>query len=160
MLKIDMEMPDNCTECNLSKYISPDYVTSEYEKNVEIFFCAINHMPVTGECMKRLKSPNCPLKACDDETPLSNMGQEEDHINPPHYKAGGVECIDLMLRLYGRKAAMEYCKLNGFKYMYRTDRKGGKEDIGKAAWYLKKYLELAEKEPKDDRDCVPRQGDM
>jgi len=155
MLKINMEMPDSCYGCNLSKYIESKYLAPEGG-----FVCAVNNVPITIEHCTRLRHKNCPLEACDDEAPISNTSQQEDHINPPHYKAGGVECIDLMLRLYGRKAAMEYCKLNGFKYMYRTDRKGGKEDIGKAAWYLKKYLELAEEEPKDDRDCVPRRGDM
>lgn len=155
MLKINMEMPDGCRDCFLSKYVPG------YNSRKEGFICAVNRVSVNAECVTPgARNKNCPLEACDDETPISNMSQEEDHINPPHYKAGGVECIDLMLHLYGRKAAMEYCKLNGFKYMYRTDRKGGKEDIGKAAWYLKKYLELAEEEPKDDRDCVSRRGDM
>jgi len=31
------------------------------------------------------------------------------------------------------------------KYLYRHNAKNGDEDIKKAAWYLNKYLEIAEK---------------
>ena len=40
---------------------------------------------------------------------------------------------------------MDYCKGNAFKYLWRADKKNHLEDIKKAAWYLNKYIELAEK---------------
>ena len=41
---------------------------------------------------------------------------------------------------------MDFCVCNALKYIYRHRNKNGVEDIKKADWYLKKYLELAESE--------------
>lgn len=66
-----------------------------------------------------------------------------DNVNSPaHYTQGGIECIDAMVSAFGAEAVKTYCKINAFKYIWRTDLKNGVEDIAKADWYLKKYLEL------------------
>lgn len=71
------------------------------------------------------------------------MTMKIDNINhPKHYETGKFECIDVMIEVFGIEAVKSYCKINAFKYLYRTDRKNGSEDIGKANWYLNKYLEL------------------
>ena len=66
--------------------------------------------------------------------------------HPKHYTNGNIECIDAMISAFGKEAVMIYCRVNAFKYIWRSDLKGRIEDIQKAAWYLKKYLELAEEE--------------
>lgn len=64
-----------------------------------------------------------------------------DH--PAHYQASGtgagvgVECIDAMEMIWGRDAVKLFCELNAFKYLWRSKKKGGDNDIAKATWYLK-----------------------
>lgn len=66
-----------------------------------------------------------------------------DH--PEHYKAGDLECLDVMLDLYGRDAVLHFCMLNSFKYQWRCNKKDNcKEDLKKARWYMNKYLEILE----------------
>lgn len=67
-----------------------------------------------------------------------------DPVNhPEHYETGNFECIDVMEEVFGTDALKEYCLINAFKYLYRCKRKGKEfEDISKADWYLKKFIEL------------------
>lgn len=75
---------------------------------------------------------------------------ENDVINhPSHYTQGGIECIDAMESAFGASELAVYCKIAAFKYIWRCERKNGSEDIKKAIWYLKKYLELKESESHD-----------
>lgn len=70
---------------------------------------------------------------------------EPDNINhPAHYEAGGYECEKVMEAVFGKEAVAVWSKLNAFKYLWRCDHKqqAPTEDIEKAEWYLKKYLEL------------------
>lgn len=70
-----------------------------------------------------------------------------DNVNhPAHYETGKFECIDVMVETQGVEATMDFCVCNALKYIYRHRKKNGVEDIKKADWYLKKYLELAESE--------------
>lgn len=72
--------------------------------------------------------------------------KEKEMVNSPeHYQADGLECIDVMLKLYGIDAVLNFCMLNSFKYQWRCNRKDNcKEDLAKSRWYLNKYLELLE----------------
>ena len=66
-----------------------------------------------------------------------------DNVNhPSHYCTGKYECIDVMLEVFGKEAVQNFCRLNAFKYLYRSDRKNGIEDINKALWYLNKFVEI------------------
>lgn len=66
-----------------------------------------------------------------------------DSVNhPAHYTQGDIECIDAMISAFGKDAVKTYCKINAFKYIWRTDYKNGTEDVKKAVWYLNKFLEL------------------
>ena len=66
-----------------------------------------------------------------------------DNVNAPsHYCTGKFECIDVMEEVFGKEVVEHFCLCNAFKYLYRTNRKNGVEDIQKAQWYLNKYLEL------------------
>lgn len=70
----------------------------------------------------------------------------DDKVNhPSHYTQGDIECIDAMVSAFGDEEVINYCKINAFKYLWRSDKKNHLEDIKKAAWYLNKYIELAEK---------------
>lgn len=80
-----------------------------------------------------------------DETEL--VDEKVNH--PNHYKTGKFECIDVMIEVFGVHAVMIFCKLNAFKYLYRTNRKNGVVDIEKGEWYLSKYLELSKGEQDD-----------
>lgn len=66
-----------------------------------------------------------------------------DSVNhPAHYTQGDIECIDAMISAFGEEEVKTYCKINAFKYVWRTDYKNGTEDVKKAVWYLNKFLEL------------------
>jgi hypothetical protein len=62
---------------------------------------------------------------------------------PPHYTAGGVECIDaIMAAVEGLTPQEAVCVANVIKYTWRFKRKNGIEDLQKAQWYLKRLSEL------------------
>lgn len=65
--------------------------------------------------------------------------------HPAHYnKPGRKECIVEMLEIFGTEAVQAFCELNAYKYVYRSELKGGQEDQDKAMWYLNKKSELVE----------------
>lgn len=77
----------------------------------------------------------------NDRTKLTKI--KDDVVNhPSHYTQGGIECIQAMEAAFGREVVAHFCLCNAFKYNWRTRNKNGLEDIRKAQWYLKKYLEL------------------
>lgn len=60
-----------------------------------------------------------------------------DTVNhPTHYTECSLECIDVMLAVFGRKAVTDFCIINAFKYMWRYEYKNGLEDLQKAERYL------------------------
>lgn len=61
-----------------------------------------------------------------------------------YYKSNGVECLDVMVNIYGKEAVKNFCICNVFKYMWRWKNKNGEEDLRKAKDYLDKYFELEE----------------
>ena len=68
-----------------------------------------------------------------------------EHVDhPDHYKTGNFECIDVMEEIFGKEAVKNFCQLNAFKYLWRSKKKNGAEDIAKAQWYLNKFIELGE----------------
>lgn len=68
-----------------------------------------------------------------------------DNVNhPSHYETGKFECIEVMLETQGVEAVAAFCVCNAFKYLYRHKNKNELEDIKKAVWYLKKFIELEE----------------
>lgn len=66
--------------------------------------------------------------------------------NPTHYQSFNtqipIDCITAMRAAFGDEDVATWCKLNAFKYNWRSGSKGKNIDIGKAIWYLNKYLEL------------------
>lgn len=64
-----------------------------------------------------------------------------DMVNqPPHYTAGGIECIDAIRAALTPDEFRGFCKGNAIKYAWREKLKGGDEDLKKAAWYLAKVV--------------------
>lgn len=71
--------------------------------------------------------------------------KKPDNVNhPKHYETGKYECIDVMGEALGIENQKGFCLCNAFKYLYRCTKKHDSpvEDVKKAVWYLKKYLEL------------------
>lgn len=76
-------------------------------------------------------------------TYCSEIPKGSDNVNhPAHYETGKFECIDVMIETQGVETVKDFCICNAFKYIYRQGRKNGAEDIKKAIWYLKKWVEL------------------
>ena len=79
-----------------------------------------------------------------------------DNINPSHYRTGKYECFDVMREALGDDIVKGFCLGNAFKYIYRTGRKNGLEDIKKAKWYIDHYIQICEEADEpciDDEEC-------
>jgi len=64
---------------------------------------------------------------------------QPDMVNhPPHYTAGGIECINAIQAALTPDEWRGFLKGQVLKYTWRERLKGGQEDIGKAAFYLAK----------------------
>ena len=62
-----------------------------------------------------------------------------DLVNfPPHYRQGGIECIDAIRAALTEEEFRGYCKGNALKYIWRERHKGGNESLLKADWYIAK----------------------
>ena len=61
---------------------------------------------------------------------------------PVHYAAGSVECIDAIEAQMTPEEFRGYLKGNVVKYLWRERKKGGKESLKKAKWYLNKLIDL------------------
>ena len=71
----------------------------------------------------------------------TNQSTMDDLINePPHYRQGGIECIDAIEAALTPEEFRGYCKGNAIKYIWRERHKGGKNSLAKAAWYLARLL--------------------
>lgn len=66
-----------------------------------------------------------------------------DNVNhPSHYTQGGIECIEaLEAATVNLKGIEAVCTANAIKYLWRWKEKNGKEDLKKAIWYIKKFIE-------------------
>ncbi len=75
------------------------------------------------------------------QSPTKDDAPKADAINPSHYKDTEIQFIDAV------KAAMTDQQFQGFlrgnviKYLWRYENKGGKQDLKKAEWYLKRLIE-------------------
>ena len=59
------------------------------------------------------------------------MAERVNH--PPHYNAGGIECIDaLEAATSGLQGIEAFCTANAIKYLWRWKLKNGEEDLQKA----------------------------
>ena len=68
-----------------------------------------------------------------------------DPVNhPSHYTQGGIECIEAIKASMTTEAFEGYCKGNILKYLWRWEKKGGVEDLCKAAVYMNWLIESVE----------------
>ena len=92
----------------------------------------------------------CDFDGCSDDAVKEAyniaFGKEEEINHPDRYAGGKFECIDVMVDVFGADAVKHFCILNAFKYLWRSEKKNGVEDIKKAVWYLNKYIELGGEE--------------
>lgn len=80
-----------------------------------------------------------------DVTVTNYEPPQNDLVNhPEHYAHSNIECIDAMRAAFGTDQLQIYCKITAFKYLWRSDWKGGLTDIKKARFYIEKYIELEE----------------
>ena len=73
--------------------------------------------------------------------------QKEAVHHPDHYNIHKYECIVEMIAVFGIQAVMDFCKINVWKYRYRTSAKNGKEDEKKADEYMDILIKLQNGEP-------------
>lgn len=75
-----------------------------------------------------------------------------DMVNhPPHYTAGGIECIDAMRAALGDAGFAFYLRGTVMKYLWRGPHKGAEaQDYQKAAWYLARLVALSTPTPDPD----------
>lgn len=70
---------------------------------------------------------------------------KEAVVHPKHYnRDGGMECIDEMLMVFGKRAVMDFALLSSWKYRYRAADKNGLEDLKKSDYYMNLYKQLME----------------
>ena len=77
-----------------------------------------------------------PWPDTDSAERAAHRAAQESVYNPPHYKHGGIECIEAIQAALTEEEFRGYCKGNALKYIWRERHKGGKESVEKAAWYL------------------------
>ena len=67
-----------------------------------------------------------------------------DLVNqPPHYRAGDVECIEAIEAALG-DGYRYYLQGSIIKYIWRYEHKGNPEqDLRKADWYLERLIDIA-----------------
>jgi hypothetical protein len=71
-----------------------------------------------------------------------------DLVNkPPHYNAGGVECIKAIEASMSPGEFKGYLKGNAMKYLWRYNLKGSAvQDLEKCIWYVTRLKEVVERE--------------
>lgn len=76
-----------------------------------------------------------------------NSSQDYDFVKADHYRQFPIETIDLMEKIWGTKAAKQFCEMTAFKYRMRLGHKPSNSvetDLKKEKWYLDKAKELSE----------------
>ena len=71
----------------------------------------------------------------------------KDHINPEHYKIGGIETIEYMKAKSTPEEFRGHLRLTALKYLSRFGKKDDElQELKKAKWYLDKLIEELENE--------------
>lgn len=73
----------------------------------------------------------------------NEMSNSTDAVNhPSHYSNGKYECIEVMQSIFGAEKVKAFCELNAFKYMWRSNKKNGTEDLKKARFYTDYLIKM------------------
>ncbi len=85
-----------------------------------------------GECFRISVYP------AEQAQSVAQTEQFDSVVKPQHYNQGEIECIDAMRAAFGQEALENYCTITAFKYLWRADHKGNRQqDLKKAIWYLR-----------------------
>jgi len=77
--------------------------------------------------------------------------QEQDPINPSHYKEGDVECIEAIKSSLDTNAFHGYLKASVMKYLWRYDKKDNPAlCLGKAQWFMNRLVKEHNQSVEDD----------
>lgn len=107
-------------------------------------------------CIKtnELNIPLTKVKVKNNHPTIFNTNQLNNIVeHPDHYGAGngGLQCIEAMLQTFGKQATLDFCKLNAFKYIWRSDHKTKEvQDMEKAKRYLEYWHVLNKLEGETD----------
>lgn len=106
-----------------------------------------------GVCCEEDGSAHCGSRPYDPENPNARCSAQSkkpegiaaERVNhPPHYNAGGIECIDaLEAATSGLQGIEAFCTANAIKYLWRWKLKNGEEDLQKAVWYINRLIQRA-----------------
>lgn len=73
------------------------------------------------------------------------MSKDYEMVNhPSHYNNYDIEVIDMIERIWGIDAVIQWCEITAFKYRMRVGTKPGnsvEQDLNKEQWYLNKAKE-------------------
>lgn len=94
--------------------------------------------------MEKMQQEILEIEKIQNYVNASTVPDKNEMVNhPSHYNTSKYECIEVMLDVFGKKKVSDFCELNAFKYLWRSDNKGKDiQDKEKARWYLAKYMEL------------------
>ena len=71
----------------------------------------------------------------------------KDHINPDHYKIGGIETIEYMKAKSTPEEFRGHLRLTALKYLSRFGKKDDElQELKKAKWYLDRLIQELENE--------------
>ena len=72
---------------------------------------------------------------------------KKDHINPDHYKTGGIETIEYMKAKSTPEEFKGHLRLTALKYLSRFGKKDDElQELKKCRWYLDRLIEELENE--------------
>lgn len=133
---------------------------SEYEGCSDcVFWCVAEDSEPCNVCKHNIpyydpRYENAPSIYIPNDTTMNEIDIEDIINHPNHYTNGGMECIDEMILIFGKRVVADFCLCNAWKYRYRALHKNGQEDIDKSHWYISKYNELIEESRCED-DYIP-----
>ena len=117
--------------------------------------------PWKDMCIKKMEEAPCDCQDTSDSEDVTSWAwldtakyglsqgiPSEDVMvhHPPHYERNGHECIDWIEMALTPEEFKGYLKGCAYKYQWRHEEKGHREqDLQKAQWYLRKLESLGEK---------------
>lgn len=99
--------------------------------------CQLRYVQGIVACVNNWK----PKLGAEGEYPCTTL---TDTINPPHYTAGAVECIDAIRASMTADEFRGHLKACCIKYLWRYRDKGGVESLKKCRWYLDRLIKEVE----------------
>ena len=75
----------------------------------------------------------------DQSIPDNKYESKSDPVHQPAHYQGDVECIDVMVQVFGWEMVRDFAIVNAFKYQFRCMNKheSPDEDLKKAVWWLR-----------------------